>query len=75
MTNLNYVWEATLDNKYHCSVSRTGDYTGKLKVIDTEKDSIILDKEVGLSYQAMFGPDVDDVRLWEDLSIEAVDKK
>ena len=69
----NIVWEATLDNIYKCEVTRIDEYKGKLKVTNTENAFVLLEQEVGLSYGARFGPDIDDVALWQDLSCKAVD--
>ena len=71
MTQL--IWEATLDNIYKCEVTRIDEYKGKLKVTNTENVFVLLEQEVGLSYGARFGPDIDDVALWQDLSCKAVD--
>ena len=71
MTQL--IWEATLDNIYKCEVTRIDEYKGKLKVTNTENAFVLLEQEVGLSYGARFGPDIDDVALWQDLSCKAVD--
>lgn len=65
------IWQTTLDEKFACQVVRTGDYKGQLTVKDGE--TVLLDKEVGLAYGAVFGPDVDDVSAWQDACIEAVD--
>lgn len=35
--------------------------------------NILMHTEVGLSYGAMFGPDVADVALWEDMVIKVID--
>ena len=71
MTQL--IWEATLDNIYKCEVTRIDEYKGKLKVTNTENAFVLLEQEVELSYGARFGPDIDDVALWQDLSCKAVD--
>lgn len=68
------VWKATLDDRYCCVVTRTGDRTGRYTVTDTETDDELLSEEVELSYGAKFGPDVADVRRWQDLAVEAVDE-
>ena len=73
MNDKNYVWESVLDGQYHCTVTRLSDYKGKLEVVHQETQKIILSKELGLSYRAIFGPDMDDVSVWQNLCIEAVD--
>ena len=68
------IWEATVDNgQYRCEVNRIDGYKGRLTVQDTVTEELILDKEVGLSYGARFGPDLMDVTMWQDMIIEAVD--
>jgi hypothetical protein len=73
MNNKDYVWESVLDGQYHCSVTRMSDYKGILEVVHQETQKLILSKEVTLSYRAIFGPDVDDVNVWQGLCMEAVD--
>ena len=69
------VWEATVDTgKFKCSVERTGDRTGILKVKDVGLQKVLLEQSVGLSYGALYGPDADDVRYWQELSINAIDR-
>jgi len=68
------VWSATLDDRYLCEVERTGEYTGELIIRDTQQNGLELKREaVGLSYQALFGPDVADVATWQNLAIDFVD--
>jgi hypothetical protein len=66
------IWESKLDEVFDCKVERIDERRGKLTVID-QFDRILLDTEVGLSYGAMFGPDVADVALWEDMVIKVID--
>jgi hypothetical protein len=67
------IWESNLDNRYDCKVTRNLEYTGQLKVLDTETNQVLLDEEVRLSYGASFGPDVFDVADWRDKIIAVVD--
>lgn len=70
------IWEATVDNHaWHAKVVgiETNQYRGILTVTRTEDGKEILHEEVGLSFQAMFGPDVDDVNLWGQMVIGAID--
>lgn len=71
---MSIIWEAKLDNIYECAVVRTGERFGQLTVKDTA-GKLLLNEEVGLSYGAVFGPDVDDVRIWESMCIMVVDKQ
>lgn len=68
------IWEAKLDKEFDCKVERLRERVGHLSVTNTESKEVILDKDVDLSYGALFGPDVDDVAYWQDLCIEAVDE-
>lgn len=67
------IWESNLDNRYDCKVTRNLEYTGQLKVLDTETNLVLLDEEVRLSYGASFGPDASDVADWRDKIIAVVD--
>ena len=64
------VWQAILDGKYGCSVARINGSRGRLVVANEETKEILLDKEVGLSYGAVFGPDAGDVAQWEEMCIQ-----
>ena len=66
------IWESKLDEMFDCKVERIDERRGKLTVID-QFDQILLNEEVGLSYGAMFGPDVADVALWEEMVIKVID--
>jgi hypothetical protein len=69
------VWLATLDGRYLCEVVRISQREGHLAVFDREKGmECVLEETVGLAYGAQWGPDVDDVALWEDKIMEFVDK-
>ena len=67
------IWENTLDQRYKCTVTRNSQYSGQLKIFDEDLQKVLCDEEVRLSYSATFGPDVDDVRDWEDRIIKIVD--
>ena len=70
----NLIWNATLDDgAYECEVKRLSHSKGQLTVVETATNELILNKEVGLSYGAQFGPDVDDVAHWQEMIIEVVD--
>lgn len=72
--NKEIVWESTLDKAWHCYVERTHTYHGRLRVQSVEfPDHELLNVDVTLAYGAAFGPDVDDVDLWADMSLKAVD--
>lgn len=68
----NRIWSVTLDDRYIVTVDRTGDYTGELAIHLDDKE--LLREPVGLSYGALFGPDVDDVQTWQRRAIKFVDE-
>ena len=65
------VWVGTLDNRYTVTVIRTRPYHGELSI--REGDQILLREDVGLSYGALFGPDVSDVAEWQQRAVEFID--
>jgi hypothetical protein len=67
------IWQATLDDRFDCRVTRINEAHGHLTVTDTTHNKIVLDQEVTLAYGARFGPDVDDVADWEIRCVQAVD--
>lgn len=67
------VWESTLDERYRCVVVRERPYLGHLTVTDTETEEVLMGRDVRLAFDAMVGPDVADVRQWQEMAIEAVD--
>lgn len=73
MTNL--VWQSMLDEVFDCRVTRISDRQGRLTVTDTKNSADLLDRDVDLSYGAQFGPDVADVGLWQQLCVDAVDRR
>lgn len=70
--NSNRVWVNSVDKKFDCVVTRTEPGKGILKV---SLNGVVLgEKEVVISYDAKFGPDVFDVNDWSEYCIEVVDK-
>ncbi len=68
------IWHNTVDGgTWDCKVVRDAPYHGVLTVTRVLTDEVILSEGVGLSYGSIFGPDVDDVRTWENKSITAID--
>lgn len=68
------VWEATLDNRYHVTVERARPYQGVLQVwSDAAHATLLHSAAVGLSYDARFGPDYEDVCEWERIAADFVD--
>lgn len=69
------VWQATLDERYDCRVERIDGRRGELTVEDTRDGRLVLLRQtVTLSYGAVFGPDIQDVREWEVLCEKVVDQ-
>lgn len=69
----NEVWTATLDNKYTVTVIREAPYRGILTI--TEGKLVLHRESVGLMYDALFGPDVDDVASWQDIAVRFIDSR
>lgn len=67
------VWENKLDDRYDCKVERIAAYDGELVMMEGETE--ILRQPVTLSYQALFGPDVADVALWQQILIKKADER
>ncbi len=65
------VWSATLDDRYIVKVRRTAPYQGELTITDGEQT--IHRQQVGLMFDALFGPDVDDVLTFQSIAIRFVD--
>ncbi len=70
------VWASKLDGRFQVEVQRKNDeHKGVLCVFDHDaNDALLHAVDVGLSYGARFGPDVDDVLTWEALVTEFIDK-
>lgn len=70
-------WWSRLDNRYQVEVHRTDQfqgYQGLLIIFDHDDGDKVLFKEpVGLAYDAIFGPDIDDVYSWQEKAIAFVD--
>lgn len=68
------VWENSVDQGvWAVKVVRTAPYQGKMTVTHVALDKVVLETEVGLAYDAVFGPDVADVAMWQESCIEAID--
>jgi hypothetical protein len=67
----NVVWTSTLDKRYEVTVTRSGDYHAELTI--SEGDQVLHREAVGLSYGAIFGPDVADVADWRRIAVAFVD--
>ena len=74
VTDANLVYENTLDNNtWAMKVVRLKPYVGTLTVTNVESGEVIYNQNVGIAYDAAFGPDIDDVAAWQDITLEAVE--
>ena len=70
----NIVWTQRIDETYPVTVTRTAPYLGLLQVwADEAKSAVIHQQSVGLMYDAMFGPDMDDVNEWMNVTTDVID--
>ena len=67
------VWNTELDDKYQVHVERIEPYMGELVIMDGVKE--IYRKLIKLSYDVKFGPDIEDVRIWQDEVIRFIDEE
>lgn len=60
------------DNKgiYRGQVIRLGPRRGMLQLIRLSNESVVKSQEVTLSFGAVFGPDIADVREWDRLACD-----
>ena len=65
------VWSSTLDGRYTINVMRTGPYRAELAI--AEGANVLHREPVGLSFDALFGPDVADVASWQEIATTFVD--
>ena len=64
-------WESELDERYVVKVVRLAPYQGQLQIWDGSE--LLHAEPVGLSYDALFGPDVGDVHQWQELAVRFID--
>ena len=68
----NLVYESGLDGgAYLLQVTRVAPYSGRLTL--TRNDGVIFEANVGIMYDAPYGPDAEDVQLWQDMGVAAAD--
>lgn len=68
------VWENTVDNNtWLCQVTREKPYSGLLIVTEVATGEIIHSEPVTIAYDAPFGPDVCDVKEWQNICIQVID--
>ena len=71
--NPQIIWGSTLDDRYEVQVVRLAPYIGKLTIRDDGEE--IFSQQVGLSYGAVFGPDVSDIAEWQEIAANFIDNK
>lgn len=75
MADEDLVWSASVDDgTYTVQVMRVEEYNATITVKHLASDTTILEQQVGLSYGAIFGPDVSDVAAWQVMSLDAIDE-
>lgn len=67
------IWEQTADDRYVCTVTRAGPYLGDLWIVDLHGNVVAHKEQVHLSYDAKFGPDMDDVADWQLRCMDVID--
>ena len=73
---LSVAWAGVLDCRYGIEVKRVEPYKGKLCIYDLENNKkLIHSRDTSISFDAKFGPDGNDVEMWQDIGVEVVDKK
>jgi len=70
---MNKVWRNRIDNKYDIFVESKAPYKGDLVIQENKIE--LLREEVNISFDAKFGPDIEDVYKWEDRAIEFIDNQ
>ena len=69
-------WANVLDCRYGIEVVRTREYEGMFRIYDLDDNNKLLhEQETKISYDAKFGPDVNDVMDWQDIGIQVIDGK
>lgn len=70
------IWTRTVDDETYRAVVvgiEGESHTGILTVSEIATGMTIHTQSVGLSYGAVFGPDVADVALWESITLSVID--
>lgn len=74
MAELFEIWSGTLDEGlYEAEVFWDGDAAGMLLVYNTETRILLHGVPVTVMHRPLFGADVDDVQVWQELVTAAVD--
>jgi hypothetical protein len=65
-----HIWSALFDGKYSIKLTRTAPHRGELTVADGE--NVLHREPVDLIFDALSGPDIDDVVAWHEIAIRFV---
>jgi hypothetical protein len=65
------VWASLLDGRYKAVVVRKGSYRGSLEL--WEDTELLLERGVGLAYDATFGADIENVHEWQQICQQFID--
>jgi len=69
------IWQQTLDDgRFTMRVTRVDESIGLLQVFVTEGERKLHEEQVPLAFGAVFGPDMDDVAEWQEITIAQVDR-
>jgi len=72
----NIVWCGVLDCRYGLEVERIEQYSGILYIFDlSDNNKLIESINTPISYDALFGPDINDVNKWKDIGIQIIDSR
>ena len=67
------VWAGVIDCRYAIEVQRTTPYNGLYIIYDLDDNKVIYTENVSVSYDAKFGPDINDVNVWQEKACGVVD--
>lgn len=73
-SDIDVIWSQTLDDIYLCEVKRTTQYWAKLSITEISTSEVKHAEDVYVLYGAMFGPDIADVEMWQDLCVSVIDE-
>lgn len=68
------LFSSTVDNgRFSVTVMDVHPFRGQLVVRVVDTDEVILDSFVDVRFAAKFGADVDDIALWKEKALAAID--
>lgn len=69
------VWQATLAENFLCQLIRDNETTGWLTVVRKDNDKTVLAVSLPLNRESIYDTRLQDLRQWEDLCVDAVDRE